>query len=60
MSHIYRDGDVGCSRIKQWMSEGNNEVSAEEKVKMKITTTGNIHRIQNRIEMKVQIGELNE
>ena len=42
------------------MSEGNCKVSTEEKVKIEMTATGNIHKFQNRIEMKVQIGELNE
>ena len=60
MCHIQWDDNVGCRRIKQWVSEWDSEISAEEEIKVKSATTSNIHRVYDRVKVEMQIRELNE
>ena len=49
MCHIYRESNVGRSRIKKRMRKWNYEVFTKEELKMKTTATCNIYRVQHRI-----------
>ena len=40
------------------MSEWDNKVSTEEEIKMETATASDIYRVQDRVKVKVQIGEL--
>ena len=60
MCYIYRNGDVRCGRIKQWVSEWDREVSAEEEIKVEMVTTSNIYRVYDMVKMEMQIRELHE
>ena len=60
MCHIQWDGNVGCGRIKQWVSEWDSEISAKEEIKVKSTTTSNIHRLYDKVKVEMHIRELIE
>ena len=42
------------------MSEWDSEVFAEEEIKIETKNASNIYKVQNRVKVKVQIGELKE
>ena len=42
------------------MSEWDSEVFAEEEIKMKTTSASDIYRVQDRVKVEVQVGELKE